>query len=127
MVVLDTDVLIALSKGEKRIVDKLRKLEAEEELATTIVTCEEFLFGLYLLGNKEKLTEGKRLISNLKIYDYTLKELKSVIELRLAPRKEGKPIGVRDMIIAGICIANNEKLFTLNRKHFRRVPKLKLV
>jgi predicted nucleic acid-binding protein len=127
MVVLDTDVLIALSKGDKNIVKKIKALEAEEEPATTIVTCEEFLFGLYLLGNKEKLTEGKRLISNLKIYDYTLKELKSIIELRLALRKKGKPIGVRDLIIAGICIANNEALFTLNKKHFREVPRLKLV
>ena len=36
-------------------------------------------------------------------------------------------IQIADCLIASICIANNLPLFTLNTKHFRYIPNLKLI
>ncbi|APC08657.1 type II toxin-antitoxin system VapC family toxin [Neomoorella thermoacetica] len=43
----------------------------------------------------------------------------AMIENRL--RSGGKVIGVPDTIIAGICLARNLSLFTLNTEHFKRI------
>lgn len=41
-------------------------------------------------------------------------------------RQQGIPIGVADVLIAGICLAGKRPLFTLNRAHFARVDGLRL-
>jgi tRNA(fMet)-specific endonuclease VapC len=38
-----------------------------------------------------------------------------------------KRIGRADLLIASIALANNATLVTCNTKHFRQVPKLKIV
>ena len=39
----------------------------------------------------------------------------------------GQTIGMADSMIAGIALTHGVRLFTRNRKHFERVPPLKLV
>lgn len=41
-------------------------------------------------------------------------------------RAIGEVIGVPDTLIAGICLARNLPLYTLNGEHFRRVAGLKV-
>ena len=126
MAVIDTDILIEFSKGNKTVVAELEELNKTEQVSITVFTLEEFLFGLYNLGKKEKLAAGLELLRRINTYNYTKKEVGTVARLRVQLSKEGKRIGKYDECIAGICIANNEPLFTLNKKQFERVPGLKL-
>jgi predicted nucleic acid-binding protein len=41
--------------------------------------------------------------------------------------RAGQTIGMADSLIAGIVVTHGVRLFTRNRKHFERVPHLKLV
>ncbi|HEB62043.1 MAG TPA: type II toxin-antitoxin system VapC family toxin [Bacteroidetes bacterium] len=41
-------------------------------------------------------------------------------------KKSGKPIGMRDIMIGGITIANNLSFSTNNTKDFKRIKNLKL-
>lgn len=128
MVVIDTDVLIEISKGNRAIIEKTVKLEVVEQLSTTILNAEEFLFGLHAFDKKEEKTmQGRELLKRLKIYNYTEKELPIIVNLKVKLKKHGKTIGKYDECIAGICIAKNEPLFTLNKKHFERIEGLRLV
>jgi len=47
--------------------------------------------------------------------------------VRRSLERGGQPIGMGDSLIAGIALAHGLPLFTRNRKHFDRVPDLKLV
>lgn len=127
MVVLDTDVLIELSRGNKAIVEKVIELQRIEPLAITIFSAEELLLGLQALEIKERLQQAAELLKKFKIFDYTQKELNAVVELKFKLKKTGKTIGKYDECIAGVCIAKNEALFSLNRKHFERIKELKLI
>ena len=127
MVILDTDVLIEFSKGNAEVFKKIKQLQVVEQVTTTVFNLEEFLFGLYKRGQKKEIEYGKQLLQRIKSYDYTQKELAGVIKLKLKLQKAGKSIGPYDECIAGICIAKNEALFTLNKRHFERVKDLKLV
>ncbi|AOQ24166.1 hypothetical protein MTAT_08070 [Moorella thermoacetica] len=49
----------------------------------------------------------------------------AMIENRL--RSGGKVIGVPETLIAGICLARNLPLFTLNTEHFKRVTGLEVL
>ena len=118
MVILDTDVLIAFSKGIKEIVEKIAKLESKETLATTVLNAEEFLFGAYFLESEKEIDIGKALLRKMKIYDYMQGEVDTVLGVKIRQKKKGNPIGPYDETIAGICMAKNEKLFSLNKKHF---------
>ncbi len=127
MVVIDTDVLIAFSKGQQKIVEAIEELEKKEEISTTIFNAEEYLFGLFSLENKNLEDKGKELLMKINIYDYSMNEVSSVVKVKLSQKKKGKIIGKYDEAIAGICISKNERLFTLNKKHFEQVEGLKLI
>jgi len=51
---------------------------------------------------------------------------KKASELYKLLSKKGEILDLRDLFIASICLNNNLKLLTLNRKHFERVPGLEL-
>jgi len=127
MVVLDTDVLIEFSRGNPEIGEKVKQLQQIEEISTTIFNLEEYLFGLYKNGQKEEIEEGKNFLNRIKHHEYTKKELETVAKLKVKLERQGKKIGPYDECIAGICIAKNEPLFTLNKKHFERAKELKLI
>ena len=48
-------------------------------------------------------------------------------EIRRSLERSGNQIGMADSLIAGIVIANGGTLLTRNRRHFERVPGIKLV
>lgn len=127
MVVLDTDILITLSKGDKSVVEKVKNLESTDALAVTVFNLEEYLYGLQKFGNEKEIELGKKFISRFHVYEYQKERVDSIIKIRLDLEKQGSPIGKYDECIAGLCLANNETLYTLNRKHFEKVKELKLV
>ena len=127
MVVIDTDVLIEISRGNKGIIEKLSRLQVVEQIAITVFNYEEFLFGLYHKGKQEEILLGKQWLQRIKCYDYTQKEIEETIKLRLKLQKTGKKIGPYDECIAGICLAKNEPLFTLNKKHFEKAEGLRII
>ncbi len=45
----------------------------------------------------------------------------------MARRLRTTPIGERDTLIAGVCLAIGRPLLTANVRHFRRVPGLEVV
>jgi tRNA(fMet)-specific endonuclease VapC len=47
-------------------------------------------------------------------------------EIRRSLERSGKPIGMTDCLIAGIVTSNGGTLMTRNRRHFERVPGIRL-
>ena len=47
-------------------------------------------------------------------------------EIRRSLERSGNPIGMADSLIAGIVTSNGGTLLTRNRRHFERVPGMRL-
>ncbi len=114
MISIDSDVLIEiLDKKSLKGDQALKKItESKEEVATTVISLHEVLYGLNKYGKpvKELLL--------LPILSYTKKDAVLAIKIELEVEKKGKIACRTDAIIAAITINNSAKLYTFNIKHF---------
>lgn len=124
---LDTDLLVALLKGDKDAVDTIAQLEAEgKPLKTTAITAYELLKGALLSSRpEENLTGVSELLSVIQVYTLTndscLQAAKTYDDLR----RKGQIIGEFDILIAAIAITNHEALMSRD-SHFRLIEGLNL-
>ena len=125
MVALDTNVAIALLRGQTQLLQT-----ANIDLAACllpVVVAGELLFGARNSG---------RAVENLAAYRSFVYDLQPLLldglaaehyaEIRLALKQKGRPIPDNDMWIAAICRANEVPLLTYDR-HFTEVPGLALI
>ena len=110
-VVLDTDCLIQLEKGDLTFVEPLKGVSS---LLITSITVFEFAFGDSFDENDNRLEDYVTIPFNK---DDGLLAAKMMKELR----KIGMEIEFRDVMIASICINNKIRLLTRNKKHFERL------
>ena len=130
MIVLDTNILSALMrKVPETPVVKWLDAQPAASVWITAVTLMEIRFGL--------LTMPKGHRQNALISAFELM-LKTMIEGRIASfdaeagihaadlmaqrKRKGRPVEVRDTIIAGIVLANRGTLATRNTQHFADLP-----
>ena len=126
MIVLDTNVISALMRKEpEKAIEKWLNAQPAASIWITSITIMEIRFGL------QTMPRGRRqaALSN----DFQIM-LKNMIEGRVAPfdaaagvhaaelmahrKKEGRPMEIRDTMIAGIVLANRAMLATRNTPHF---------
>ncbi|MAG01810.1 hypothetical protein CMI42_00585 [Candidatus Pacearchaeota archaeon] len=109
-VVLDTDCLIQLEKGDLSVV---KVLDGTDSLFITSITVFEFAFGRSFDEEDNRLDEYNVIPFNEKDGLLSAKMLKELI-------RDGKEVEFRDVFIASICIDNKIPLLTRNIKHFER-------
>ncbi len=117
--ILDTDLLIALLKGEQDANKAMKRLDENgERVATTILTAYELLRGASISSKPEKnLAEVHELLSNIEVLDLTLQACKEASKIYRDLRKTGCLIGEFDTLIAGIAKTHAETLMTRD-EHF---------
>ena len=134
MIVLDTNVLSALMQQapEPRVVAWL-DAQPTESIWTTSVTVFEIRFGLEAMakGKRQRaLQEAFRLALTEDLsgrvlnFDVASADEAAAISVRL--RSQGRPVEIRDVMIAGIVAARRGTLATRNTKHFQDT-KIRLV
>ena len=123
--ILDTDILIALLKGEKDADDAMRGLEDKgDRVATTVLTAYELLRGAYISSKpKENLTKVQNVLSNLEILDFTLKACEEASKIYRDLRKAGCLIGEFDVLIAAIARTYDETIMTRD-EHFTLIREI---
>ncbi|RBQ31611.1 PIN domain nuclease [Arcobacter sp. FW59] len=125
--ILDSDILIYFLKGNTKIVDEVLKL-SNQELFITRINYTELLYGAY---NSTKVEENLKKIRpflekfTILEFDEISSEIFAKIKSKL--KKDGNIIADMDLMIASICIANDQELATNNHKHFERIKDLKIV
>ena len=121
--VADTDVLIDFLRGRG---DEAKRIELELKtgrLSTTAVSAFELWVGAK--SPQEKATV-KTLLSALSIIPLDAPAAAKSGEIFQALESKGTTIGMADSLIAGICLHRDAMLITRNKKHFSRVPGLKI-
>jgi len=129
MIILDTNVLSALMRQvpDKRVVDWLDN-QPRSSIWTTSVTILEIRFGLQILpaGKRRSLLMSafetlltKELGGRIASFDAVAAQHAS--DLMSRRHRRGRPVDLRDTMIAGIVVANGATLATRNTQHFADV------
>jgi tRNA(fMet)-specific endonuclease VapC len=121
-VILDTDALVALLKGEPAADEAIRRLEEkDDQVATTIISAYELLRGAYVSSEPERnLAEVHEVLSNTEILDLTLQACEEASKIYRDLRKKGCLIGENDVLIAGIAKTHAEVVMTRDA-HFKLI------
>jgi predicted nucleic acid-binding protein len=122
MTIADTDVLIdyLAGKGEADAVERLLRHGA---LRTTVISRFELLSGAKNAKQLARLVQLLEAVPSLGLDDAAAD---AASEIRRSLERSGNPIGMADSLIAGIVTANGGTLLTRNRRHFERIPGMKL-
>ena len=125
MIILDTNVISALMrrKPDTIIVDWLDK-QPRMSIWTTSITVLEIQFGLQIMP------EGKRQSQLIQSFSAMLDEMGQRVavfdaaaarqagDLMASRKKKGRPVELRDTMIAGIALSHHATLATGNTAHF---------
>jgi len=129
MTVLDTNVLSALMRQtpDEKVVAWLDK-QPRTSIWTTSVTVLEVRFGLQVMP------AGKRRSALMQAFEAVLDKIGNRVaafdvaaaqqagDLMASRHKKGRPGELRDMMIAGIVLAQHAALATRNTAHFDDIP-----
>lgn len=131
MVCLDTSFLIDVIKG-KPLNDELNNL-IDEKWTVSIASPSilELFKGLYLNKNlkhisKEEIDKINEILLSMAILDLDKESAIMAGKTEAELINKGEKIDIEDIMIGAICIKNNETLVTRNKKHFEKIPNLKL-
>ena len=123
MIVADSDVLIDYLRrrqpGTAAVAEALRR----GQLHTTILNCFELLAGAQSSQPEESVLA---LLESLSILPLDFEAARKAAEISRQLDRLGVGIGMGDILIAGIVLAQGGTLLTRNRRHFERVPGLPL-
>ncbi|MDO8538630.1 MAG: type II toxin-antitoxin system VapC family toxin [archaeon] len=123
---LDTDILVAILRGEKEVQGIAESLDVEGQVYTTVINAFEILFGAKKSNNIENISETRKLLAKLSVIGMELESAENASDIHAILSKQGKSIDFRDLFIGAIVKSNGLKLITRNHKHFSRIQGLQI-
>ncbi len=122
MFIADTDVLIDFLRGTGQA-ERIAIEIGTRRLHTTAITAFELWAGS---DTTHQQTAVESLLAALTILPLDVSCARRAGEIRRDLDRAGRTIGMADSLIAGIAVEKDAILITRNRKHYERVPGLKL-
>lgn len=123
---IDTDWVVDYLKGRQAAIDLLARLE-NTAVGLSLITYVEIYQGIYYGTNPEAHEAAfQRLLHVVEVIGLNEEIMLRFARIRGALRAVGQSIGISDVIIAATAIHHDLTLITRNRRHFERVPGLKL-
>lgn len=124
MIVADSDVLVEALRGQEPALERIDNALSKGQLATTAINAFE------LLSAPRSSTERQRIEDLLEAVD--LLELdregyRAAANVRRDLLTWGRPIGLADSLVAGICVAKGLPLLSQRPAIFADIPGLTLV
>ncbi len=119
---LDTDLLVAILRGEPKAQGKMKELDNEERPSTTSVNAFELFYGAHLSKKiDENVQETRRLLGRLNLFSFDLSSSEKAGEIVAGLESKGRIVEYRDVMIASIALTNGLTLVTRNKEHFSRI------
>jgi tRNA(fMet)-specific endonuclease VapC len=123
VIVADTDVLIDYLTDRGPAAERVARLLSAGSLGTTAVTRFELRAGVRSERDERRIED---LLAALPVLPLDGSAADASGAVRRELRGRGEDIGMADSLIAGIVLAADAELLTRNRRHFARVPTLRL-
>lgn len=120
--ILDTTVLVSVERGRRELGDTIG---TDDDVAIAAVTVAELLVGVELATARRRARrEGlvRELLEVLPVEDYTAKTARAHAMLLAATRRQGRPRGAHDLIIAATALATGRTLVTADVRGFADLP-----
>lgn len=121
---LDTNLLIDYLKGREPAATAVEKAVKSTVCFVTAITTYELLFGK-ARGNKDIGEDA--LLTMLTVLPLNEASAKRAAILHDSLIRHNQDIGLRDVLIAAICLEHHIPLLTINEKHFSRVSDLQMM
>lgn len=121
---LDTNVLIAYLKGREPGATAVEQAVKDFSCHVTAVTVYELLFGV---ARAQKQIGEEALLGVMDVAPFDNAAARRAASLHDELIRRNADIGVKDVLIAAICLERSLPLLTLNERHFSRVPRLKVL
>ncbi len=118
---LDTTVLISYLKGREPGASAVEHAVRDYSCYVTAITAYELLFGV---ARAQKRIGEDALLGLMTILSFDEAAARRAAELHDALIRRNEDIGVKDVLIAAICIEHDIPLLTSNERHFQRVTGL---
>lgn len=125
MILLDTDVCVALLRGYRKVLDR-RRAETDG-VAIAAMTAAELFYGA------EKSTRPvqnralvEEFLQTLPVLHTNLSIVRLFGQLKASIEKIGQPLPDADILIAATCLSRCDLLITGNTAHFERFPELRI-
>ncbi len=125
MILLDTNIVIALLNGNNAISERIQRKIDRIVMSTLVVA--ELDYGAKASRNaKKNLEKLYRLLDIVRVIYFDIECAKIFGTIKSKLRSIGKPTGEVDALLAATAIANKTVLVTANKKHFENIEGLKL-
>ena len=123
----DTSIIVNIFRGKKEEQKIMEDLEGER--TSSFVCLAELYEGVARSRNRQEEENNLvKFFSRLNnVFGIDNEVAKKFGEVRSALKKSGNVIEDMDLLIAATCIAYNQILITHNKKHFLRIPELKIL
>ena len=132
MVCLDSSFVIDIIKGVNEAVSRRQEIDSSnEEISIATPAIKEVMLGLYLnrtqkYSSKEERGNVEELINSLIALDFDKESAILAAKIQAELENRGEIIDIEDIMIGAIARHNNETLITRNKKHFEKIPGLKI-
>ena len=123
----DTSIIVNIFRGKKEEQKIMEDLEGER--TSSFVCLAELYEGVARSRNRQEEENNLvKFFSRLNnVFGLDNEVAKKFGEVRSALKKSGNVIEDMDILIAATCITYNQILITHNKKHFSRIPELKIL
>ena len=123
MILLDTDICVALLRGQRVVLERRRA--TSDDVAIAAITAAELFYGA---EKSSRPAENRNLVEQfivtLPVLHTTLPILRLFGQLKAEIDRAGRPLPDADILIASTCLARCDRLITGNGSHFSRFPRL---
>ena len=121
---LDTNVVIGLSKGISKLEQKIHQQDPAD-VGLSVIVLHELYFGAY---KGRRVTANIEAIADLKfdVVDFDKEDARHAGEIRAILAARGRPIGPYDVLLAGQAMSRDLTLITRNTREFSRVQGLRI-
>jgi tRNA(fMet)-specific endonuclease VapC len=122
LLLLDTTFLIDTERGEVALDDAI---DDDDDVAIAAVTVAELLVGVRLASSKRqdaRQTYVEEILESLPIIAYDRTVAVEHAELLVAVRRQGRPRGAHDLLIAATARATDRTIVTADQEAFTDLP-----
>lgn len=123
IVVVDTDILIDVSRSDDQAIGYLNRLESQRDLAVSVITQMELIVGCQ---NKQELQKLAQFLQRFRVLQCSSEISAKGVEL-LAQYRLSHGLLIPDGLIAATAMVWNAPLATKNQRDYRFVSELHLL
>jgi tRNA(fMet)-specific endonuclease VapC len=125
--ILDTDWIINLLAGKKDAEERIQQFDPEE-IVVSLVAVAEIYEGAYNFANPEAhIKTFRSFLSNFQLLNLNLPIIEKFAEVRAHLRRRGQMISDFDILLGATALHYDLIVLTYNKKHFERIPDIKIL